>query len=218
METNNKRVTETIKTTELPENIDNNNKEEFLDSNIEDRLEANLGEIWNRIGGMTMLEGAKSAWYHIKNLKIKHIAIGIGTCIGLVLVGFMICGVIHLIELAWVAANNCFTMTSGEHFVYLYSLIDRDLFYSIPFCLLVAAIVGIFSERHELLYTLLYFLTLLFIIEIWDYWHVEYTANEILGELCFVIMFIIVPVLSMVRYLVSIFTDNEHGNEAKEDD
>lgn len=213
MESNNKRVNEPIETTESPES-----KEEFLDSNIEDRLESNLGEIWNRIGGMTMLEGAKSAWHHIKNLKIKHIAIGIGTCIGLVLGGFMICGVIHLIEFAWTAASNCFAIMEGERFAYSYSLIDNDLFYTVPFCLLVAVIVGLFSDRHELLRTLLYFLTLLFIIEVWDFWHIEYTVNEILGGLCFVIMFIIVPVLPMVRYIVSVFTDNEQGNEAREDD
>lgn len=58
----------------------------------------------------------------------------------------------------------------------------------------------------------------MFILETWDFWHIEYTANEILGGVCFVIMFIIVPVLSMARLLVSIFTDNEHGNEGKEDD
>lgn len=219
METKDKTIMENIETTELPKMIDNNKKESSAPS-VEDKAELDLYEIWNRIGGMTMVEGAKSAWQHIKNLKIEDIAIVVGACLGLVLTGFFIYGIfcilIPLFELTWLVANDCYAMTVGEHHALSYQLIGRDLLYSAPFCLLVAVVVGFLCERHKLLCTLLYFLALMLILEVWDYWHIEYTANGTLGGLCFVIMFIIVPVLSIARFFVSIFTDNEQDNEAKE--
>lgn len=214
METNDKKVTEPIETTEMFEIADN--KEEMI-SDTKAQAGHDLNKLWNRIGGMTIIEGAKSAWHYIKNLKIEHIAIGIGICVGLVLVGFMIYGFIHLLELVWAAANNCFAMMAGERIVYSYSLIDRDLFYSVPFCLLVAVMVGIFSERHKLWCSLLYFLTLLFILETWDFWHIEYTVNGIFGGLCFVIMFIIVPILYMVRFHVSSRGCRPRGSQEERD-
>lgn len=221
METKDKTIMENIEMTELPEIIDNI-KEDSSAPNVEDKTELDLNEIWNRVGGMTVAEGAKSAWRHIKNLKIEHIAIGIGACIGVVLTGFFIYGIfcilIPLFELVWLVANDCYAMTVGEHYALAYQLIDRGLLYSAPFCLLVAVVVGLFSERHKFLCTILYFLALMLILEVWDYWHIEYTANGTLGGLCFVIMFIIVPVLSIVRFIVSVFTDNEQGNEATEDE
>ena len=219
METKDKTIMENIETTELPKMIDNIKKESSAPS-VEDKAELDLYEIWNRIGGMTMVEGAKSAWQHIKNLKIEDIAIVVGACLGLVLTGFFIYGIfcilIPLFELTWLVANDCYAMTVGEYHALFYQLIDRDLLYSAPFCLLVAVVVGLLCERHKLLCTLLYFLALMLILEVWDYWHIEYTANGTLGGLCFVIMFIIVPVLSIARFFVSIFTDNEQDNEAKE--
>ena len=221
MEAKDKTIMENIETAEAPEIIDNN-KEESSVPNVEDNTELDLNEIWNRIGGMTVVEGAKSAWRHIKNLKIEDLAIVVGACLGLVLTGFFIYGIfrilILLFELAWLVANDCYAMTVGGHYALTYQLIDRDLLFSAPFCLLVAVVLGLLSERHKLLYTILYFLSLLFILEIWDYWHIEYTANGTLGGLCFVIMFIIVPVWSLVRFIISVFTDNEQGNEATEDE
>lgn len=221
MEAKDKTIMENIETAEAPEIIDNN-KEESSVPNVEDNTELDLNEIWNRIGGMTVVEGAKSAWRHIKNLKIEDLAIVVGACLGLVLTGFFIYGIfrilILLFELAWLVANDCYAMTVGGHYALTYQLIDRDLLFSTPFCLLVAVVVGLLSERHKLLCTILYFLALMFILEVWDYWHIEYTADGTLGGLCFVIMFIIVPVLSMVRFIVSVFTDNEQGNEATEDE
>ena len=203
METKDKTITENIETAEVPEIIDND-KEESSVPNVEDKSEPDLDEFWNRID-----ECERPACRYIKNQKNGHIATGLGLCIGLILYGFMIYGV-------WVAASDCFAMMAGERFAYSYSLLDRDLLFSAPFCLLVAVVVGLLSERHKLLCTILYFLALLFILEIWDYWHIEYTANGTLGGLCFVIMFIIVPVLSIVRFIVSFFTDNEQGDEAEE--
>lgn len=208
METKDKTIMENIETVESPVIIDND-KEVSSVPNVEDKSEPDLDEIWNRIDGMTLIEGERPACRYIKNLKIGHIATGLGFCIGLVLYGFMIYGV-------WVAASDCFAMMAGERFAYSYSLIDRDLLFSVPFCLLVAVAVGLSSERHKLLCTELYFLALLFILEIWDYCHIEYSANGTLGGLCFVVMFIIVPVLSIVRFSVSFITDNEQSNEAKE--
>lgn len=221
METKDKTIMENIEMTELPEIIDNI-KEDSSAPNVEDKTELDLNEIWNRVGGMTMAEGAKSAWQYIKNLKIEDMVIVVGACLGLVLTGFFIYGIfcilIPLFELAWLVANDCYAMTVGEHHALTYQFIDRDLLFYAPFCLLVAVVVGLFSERHKLLCTILYFLALLFILETWDYWHIKYTANGTLGGLCFVIMFIIVPVLSIVRFIVSVFTDNEQGNEATEDE
>lgn len=221
MEAKDKTIMENIETAEAPEIIDNN-KEEPSAPNVDDNTELDLNEIWNRIGGMTVVEGAKSAWRHIKNLKIEDLAIVVGACLGLVLTGFFIYGIfrilILLFELAWLVANDCYAMTVGEHYALTYQLIDRGLLYSAPFCLLVAVVVGLFSERHKFLCTILYFLALMLILEVWDYWHIEYTANGTLGGLCFVIMFIVVPILSMVKYVVSVFTDNEQGNEATEDE
>lgn len=214
METNDKKVTEPIETTEMFEIADN--KEEMI-SDTKAQAGHDLNKLWNRIGGMTLTEGVKSVWRYIKNLKIEQITIGIGMCIGLVLVGFIIYGGIPLFDFVWAAASNCFDMMAGERFAYSYSLLDRDLFYSVPFCLLVAVMVGIFSERHEPLCTMLYFLALLFILEVWDYWHIEYTANGILGGLCFVIMFIIVPVLYMVRFHASSRRCRPRGSQGKRD-
>ena len=215
METKDKTITENIETAEVPEIIDNN-KEESSAPSVEDNTEFDLNERLNRIGEMTLIEGIRSACRYIKNLKIKYIATGVYFCIGLLLFGFMIKVFIRLFKLVGGVASDCFAMMAGEHFAYSYSLIDSDLSYSAPFCLLVAVVVGLLSERHKLLYTILYFLSLLFILEIWDYWHIEYSANGDLGALCFVIMFIIVPVLSIVRFIVSCFTDIEQGDDAEE--
>lgn len=214
METNNKKITETIEMSKSPKITDNNKEEEVFD--------AESGDIWEQIGDMTLIEGVKSVWRYINSLRLKYVAMVIGGCLSIVLAGFIIYGISSifspLIQLVWTVANDCYAMTVGNHYAYSYLLVDGDLLYSAPFCLVVAIIVGIFSEKHKLWCFLLYFLTLLFILEIWDYWHIEYTVNKILGGLCFVIMFIIVPVLSLVRFLVSFFTDNEQGNEATENE
>lgn len=202
MGTENKKSTETIESSERFERIDDN-----IEANP--NTDAEIDEIWSKIGDMTLSEGTKSAWHHIKKLKVKPLVLWIGTCIGIGFAGIIVFHLsFWLLPLLWSNANYCYDMAMGNNNEYLYSFFDGDLINTIPFSLIVAIIVGFFSKRNKLLFIILYFIILLSILEIWDYWHIEYGANEILGGLCFVIMFIITPVLYVIRWLIHILIES----------
>lgn len=201
MRTENKKTTETIEFHERNERI-NDNTENNSNTGTE------LDEIWSKIGDMTLSEGTKYAWHLIKNLKVKSMVLVIVTCAGFGLAGVIVFHVSRLLfPLIWEMANNCYTMAVGNNNEYLYSFFDGDLINTIPFSLIIAIIVGIFSKRNKFLFIILYFMILFSMLEIWDYWHFEYGVNEILGSLCFVIMFIIIPILYIIRWFIPILIE-----------
>lgn len=203
METENKKTTETIESSERFERINDNTED---NSNMNTELE----DIWSKIGDMTLSEGTKSAWHLIKKLKVKPLVLWIGVCFGIGFAGIIVFHLSFLLlPILWSNANDCYAMAVGNNKEYQYSFFDGDLINTIPFSLIVAVIVGIFSKRNKLLFIILYFIILLSILEIWDYWHIEYGANEILGALCFVIMFIITPVLYIIRWLIHILFESQ---------
>lgn len=210
METENNKQAKIIETSELPERIGDIPEEKSSTDNWQD-------EIWAQIGDMTLTEGIKQAWICVKKIKVKQVVWGASLCIGIFLGGFILYYISNLfLSLLWTIANECYDMVDGKNNGYLYSLFDGHLYNSIPFSLIVAIIVGLVANRHKLIHMILDFLMLLSILEIWNYWHIEYGVNETLGGLCFIIMFLIVPILYIAKFFISIFTDNEQDNEAKE--
>lgn len=83
---------------------------------------------------------------------------------------------------------------------YSYCLLDRDLVYTIPLSIGVAAIVGLSFNKRSFLYAVVYFILLVSLLEVWDYWFImKVGAKWFLGGFCFVVMFIIIPLLLLIR-------------------
>lgn len=203
MNPTNKKLTESVESSEQSERIDDN-----IEANPNKDTE--IDEIWSQIGDMTLTDVTKSVWSYLKKLKIRNMVWGTSICIGIVLAGIITFHISRLLfPLIWIMANDSYAMIVGRNYDYEYSLFDGDLVYSIPFCLIVASIVGIFSKRNKLLLFVLYFILLLSILEIWNYWQIAYNVNEVLGVICFVLMFITVPILYTIRALIPIFFDKE---------
>lgn len=170
---------------------------------------------WAQIGEMTLIDGVKAAWRSLCDIKLRHLAMGLGICAGIVIVvilGYYV--FFPIFKFAWYALCKCFSIATGEHNTNSYHLIDGDLSRSIPLCLFIAYIVGITSKKHGLLFALMCFFTQQATLEIWDYWHIEkYGASKLLGGICFIITFVVLPILFIIKNYIEDIIETENDEE-----
>ena len=142
---------------EINEN-DTVNKIEGL-NNTDNQESEKKDSKWVQIGEMTLIDGVKAAWRSPCDIKLRHLAMCLGICAGIVIVvilGYYV--LFPIFKFGWYALYECFSIATGEHNTNSYHLIDGDLSLSIPLCLFIAYIVGITSRNHGLLFALMCFL------------------------------------------------------------
>ncbi len=174
----------------------------------------NFSSWLHRTGSMTITEGAGSLWRWIKEMKLKTLADILLACGMGVAFCFALGPFLHyLLDFLSTSLSMVIGMTDSSH----YEFFDDDLAYTVPFCLIIAVLVGMASLKYSWICGLSYFIGLMAVLEIWDFCHIEKgVLYEWLGAACYVIMFIVVPILILVRYF-SIIRDIDDDDDEDDD-
>jgi hypothetical protein len=198
-----KDIEKNIEYSEIKEDIEAENTVETSGKTTED-----CGEEWfEKAGETTLVDAIKIALQYAGNLKLKYIALVVGGVLMLYLCVLLIYYVLFplLIGVLKLIAFD-FLITIGEHKDgYCYRFFDNDLFSTVPLCVAVSIIANNYSKAKGWLFWLIYFVVLLTSLEGLDYCFIETRdTNAVLGGTCFVLLFIIVPVLLAIKSKIDV--------------
>lgn len=170
---------------------------------VKEEDDSQFEQICKQIGEMSLKEGVKFVWSFLLGLKLKHIAMGLMWLIIIIFGGYAVFGYLFpfALKLIWKILSCCVSMSLGiRDYALDYCFFDRDLLLTMPLCIVVAIVVGRSFSSRSFLYAIMYFVMLVSVLETWDYWFtMKIGFMSLWGGVCFVVMFIIIPILMWVR-------------------
>lgn len=176
----------------------NANDENIVDDTVKKNDEELL---FGEFGEKSWLDCIRTVWNRVLNIKMKTILLLLSCCLLFgVIVLFFYYLASPLYDFLKYILKTPVSMAFGMHYDSdSHNVLDGDLLATIPLCLCVALFVCRSCSRFRWGVGILYFVVLMVMLEIWDSWFVDYFgAREYLGGTCFVIMFVIIPVLARI--------------------
>ena len=194
-----------------------NTMEEIENMTESTEIEENTFEEWLKNVGEKPI---KEIFELIGNIKLKYIVYALGGMLGLIGVCLGIRYVLFpVVTLIWEAFSHTFFMVIGsEVYQYeVYHFFDSDLWRTISLCLGISIVVANNTFYNvKFLTGLFYFVFLIVSIEYWNYLHIHNYIEAFLGATFFVIFFIVIPILLVVRNGIAIDKEQNTMRELSE--